>query len=1375
MTFAVARNRDAWFVIRGYVYQVQQTIDRWLALGADEQLELECGEDIDTISKWCDGERNEERLLEQIKHFDGSVTLNSDAVRGVLANFVEHRVANPTTNLRLRFVTTATVARERSPAMARRMTGVRAWDAVRSGSLGRPAHCFHLAALRRLLRAGTKPESIPTVTWTTYQDFLASATATELNSFVGSVEWSMAAAGCDELRPRIKGVLQRAGWAKTEAQAEQQYAALFVYVFHSLSRRGAKRLSPSDRATVLEQSTISGQDAALLRDLDEAVRRLQGQVERLSTRVDEHDMAILGLKDQVLAVAATYGIHGTFSSTAFSAALSCPRGAHRRSARAAAVASIGALLEKHSWVALHGTSGAGKTELALLTAEQYASRDWISLRDVDPGGALFCLHGMLTTVCPKVGTNEEWYASVAAKLSRQHLLVLDDLPPHEADSALGVELAVLAGALAPREIRILSTGAQPPPLRMRHRLGTGLHVIAVPPFEDSEAAALLSAHGAPPEWLDPSRVRFLNTVTTGHAELLVTAAVYLERAEWRCSEQEIQALLSRDYASSLESDVMRRLLATVASDQARQLLFRAALAIGAVSLADLTAIAAAEPAIDAPRTAITLLEGLWIQSADDRRYTLCPLVRAFDSEIPAPTRQQVHRILGDRTVSRGVMGPLEVVTAITHYIQAVEFDRAGSLLLLALCDLAESTPNYDAGLLELWADGPLPTQMDLGLRVYIRTQQLAALEVRGKRIDVVVTDLLTLSEAAIDSHPWALLTLLPHAKSLSTADFSRTTALVRRAVQNGHDLALPGGGRLDLTDAPKPADFLWHQSAYIRDVRGVREWLRSLAELGGDLVREGARGAAFEWGCLGLCDGIWLREADKTVAQRDWGSVEDLLLEVRDAATQLNLPLLVACAERARMVVRADYREALESAVELVEEALTRASNDSTATFILAEAIGRQCVRAGRADGRAYLERAVSNDASSFSVQKSHAMLWLSRAVGATHRQEAARIAAHAVTFAATIGSMPAIEIAKAFGEAAIAQWLAGNLAVACQTFAEGAKHLFRCRSDLPTWRDVVVLFGHLGAFLCTIATTGRQPVTTDASDPFELPAPGLFLTFHTERHSLYSSEREFILLHILTRLADWLAEDEQAAEWASHGLVLARSENGSTSMEFFLETILIVEDAVARGGAPALRRACGSRRPADLVPFAVLCGTAGIATSSVIEGRGLHAPAQTMRRELDDADPGESERATWVAACRLLDALSGATSPTIALTEIAHDGIVNQFVRIAASLATSVQDDRRYPDALADQIAAVWELEKSESLFRTIRRRLISPLIVGFWTRAVERSPFQFRLPSDFKDELRDVSARPAEHRSRIVLRHAASALGLRAPDAVAAWLCRP
>jgi hypothetical protein len=71
------KRRDATVTIRGYVYQVDVTLLRWMALRPDEALELEAGEDIDKIQKALTDDSEMQRLFEGVKHREERLTLRS--------------------------------------------------------------------------------------------------------------------------------------------------------------------------------------------------------------------------------------------------------------------------------------------------------------------------------------------------------------------------------------------------------------------------------------------------------------------------------------------------------------------------------------------------------------------------------------------------------------------------------------------------------------------------------------------------------------------------------------------------------------------------------------------------------------------------------------------------------------------------------------------------------------------------------------------------------------------------------------------------------------------------------------------------------------------------------------------------------------------------------------------------------------------------------------------------------------------------------------------------------------------------------------------------------------------------------------------------
>src|ERR1043165_1071084 len=127
-SLALKRRRDAFGPIRGFVYQVELTIQRWLRLDNNSLLELEKGEDIDTIqdAMLLPGVQ-QARLLEQIKARESKLTLRSASALGALASFYEHELSNPLFQLTYRYVTNAAVGVERPSPLPGKKPLVTLW------------------------------------------------------------------------------------------------------------------------------------------------------------------------------------------------------------------------------------------------------------------------------------------------------------------------------------------------------------------------------------------------------------------------------------------------------------------------------------------------------------------------------------------------------------------------------------------------------------------------------------------------------------------------------------------------------------------------------------------------------------------------------------------------------------------------------------------------------------------------------------------------------------------------------------------------------------------------------------------------------------------------------------------------------------------------------------------------------------------------------------------------------------------------------------------------------------------------------------------------------------------------------------------------
>src|ERR1041385_7844707 len=280
--------RDAWGTIRGYVYQVDLTIQRWLELPPAFELELERGEDVDTIHRAMKrrGE-TQARLLEQIKARDKNVSLRSSAALGALAYFYEHERNNAALNLKYRYVTNAQITKERnSPVNTPLLT---LWNRLIEDKLSKEQQTNALNVIRGFLRSVRKPQAFPDTVWKPFSKFIKNAEDEVFDSFIQKVEWLAHQTATALTDQKIKEILTDKYQVATD-QAQGVYEALFLHVFKLLTQHGIKRLTTDGRDSILASPRIAPSDQALFAklsiylNLPERVEALENQVSALEPR-----------------------------------------------------------------------------------------------------------------------------------------------------------------------------------------------------------------------------------------------------------------------------------------------------------------------------------------------------------------------------------------------------------------------------------------------------------------------------------------------------------------------------------------------------------------------------------------------------------------------------------------------------------------------------------------------------------------------------------------------------------------------------------------------------------------------------------------------------------------------------------------------------------------------------------------------------------------------------------------------------------------------------------------------------------------------------------------------------------------------------------
>lgn len=101
--------RQAIHSLRGYAYQIWQSLYEWVSLEEGQTLYLEGAEDVDKMGP----EAVETIQVKDIKK-SGSVTLSSAEIHEALSHFWEHKKKNPGIQIKYRFLTTAESGKEQS-------------------------------------------------------------------------------------------------------------------------------------------------------------------------------------------------------------------------------------------------------------------------------------------------------------------------------------------------------------------------------------------------------------------------------------------------------------------------------------------------------------------------------------------------------------------------------------------------------------------------------------------------------------------------------------------------------------------------------------------------------------------------------------------------------------------------------------------------------------------------------------------------------------------------------------------------------------------------------------------------------------------------------------------------------------------------------------------------------------------------------------------------------------------------------------------------------------------------------------------------------------------------------------------------------------
>ena len=552
----IARQAEA--ALLGYSYQLYQTVLAWLSLGSNEVLHIEFAEDF-AVSD--DGSLK----MTQVKNTKAALTMRSKAVASLIRAVWAFQEANPGRDVVAALVTTGKIGKERGVSFPGNHSGLSYWRvAARERSDVEP---IRTALLDLDLPDGLKA-------------FLKGAAATDIRErILRRIRWFGSGPSHDEIERDLHDRLVHFGTAQGVGAQDSKNAlnALIVELLKCARRPASARfVTAADLLTIFQKNTY--------------------------VLIPPSAFERIGLPQQ-----GTSELAGDDLATRDAASIPLPP---RPAMRPELIDDLHGSLVVNGTLWLHGSSGLGKTTLALLLARRQ-NVVWMfsDLRDLEPRPLRLALARLSAT-----------FAASGARG-----LILDDLPS-DPDNATILAIKRVARAVTNADGVLVVTGAKPPPPTLGGGLGLAKNAVRAVPYltEDEVGQIVAQAGGDRRVW---GRAIFL--FCGGHPQLVDARVVGLRQRGWPASEQLADLKPAAAKAGDLErerSAVRVRLLRELDA-ASRELLLRLSLLTNNFDRSIMLTVVGVPPAVPQAGMIFDALVGPWIEQVGADRYRLSPLLR----------------------------------------------------------------------------------------------------------------------------------------------------------------------------------------------------------------------------------------------------------------------------------------------------------------------------------------------------------------------------------------------------------------------------------------------------------------------------------------------------------------------------------------------------------------------------------------------------------------------------------------------------------------------------------------------------------------------------------------------------------------------------
>jgi len=1144
--FVEIKNRDAWSTVRGFVYQVDTTILRWLDIADNELLEIEKGEDIDIVTR--DIENDEiSRELEQIKYRANNITLNHDLTIESLFNFFLHRINNPDYRVYFRFVTNANYGIERPALFFDGKSAIEVWLDMFNSNIINKNDDRYLTIKKHLLKRITdklyqfkESDKSKTDTWKSFYTYVEDDE--NLIQIISDFDWSFGNEDSSNISALIRKKLVESELVTDVSETGIIYSRLFLYIFKLLCKKTSKTL---DKPELRRQTTLTELNSAdkktielintILNNIDHKVNELEDKVSLNTAQISSlvNDISLINNSDTV------------FDFRLKNISVMPPSLIKNGTLRKDKVLEIRNLFTKYSWIHFQGINGTGKSQLAALVCNEYKNYWWLDLRPYIQNNekATLFVEVFLATIsnCPIKKERKVWIKMVVDSFLENTLVVLNDLPRVEKDSELNELLILISNYASISNIKLLTTSNYKVSSIIKHSLTENiLHEYFDFKFTDDEIIEFLVNNGA-----SESITKYIKllTVISERNPRIVNAIIHrLRDIKWGQDSNDVfDVFFKKEFSTELFEDAQLSIKRYIPDSNSRELLYRLSLIHWNFNHKEIIIVSELEEKIAYPNEKLQDLLYIWIQD-HGTSFQVSPLIHDIgENNLSPEVIQNVYTAIARSILSTKKLDQISASRSISFFIKGNDYNNAG-IVLLNLYQSAISNEEIKIlsswGYLNYWSEIDIPKEMSIILRSFIRKEQIRlnqalekdTIKFENRLEEYIKEDTLTISEN--------LFVRLIILSNFNLSQFSNYWIHLDYVLKNWKEIETPFKS---IINNEMFSGLLWSIIPNLKSENEIYAWFENIEVYESDFKINFFENEIAQTAITIISNNIVKSESHKEAP--NWELVGKTLFILINNFKKRNLEVLETVAYKEFLVLEYNVSKNKRKVEELTIKELSKVSSEES-KYLLLENLGKLYYNDKKIEkAKKWLLKALDINCTS-QPNYIDTLIYGAASISLVDSKKSVDFCEKAIELAKSKDDYLELDYIQILGELAIAYWINKDYIKSFETFEDVVNRLLKNKSKElnPYWIRLFSWCGHTLGYISSSVARDRAPEYFNDGGKYVKPYQGIF-SFNTKDLSdLYNTINDPILLAHLAMFSEGINNVSKAYHWSLRAFDFARA-----------------------------------------------------------------------------------------------------------------------------------------------------------------------------------------------------------------------------------------